>query len=150
MMRRIFSLWLVLVVIVTLSVPLSNAQTSATATIVGRLLDPQGAVVAGATVVAKNVETGIERTTQSNAEGLYRFDSLPPGLYDLRSTAQGFAKAEVKGVKLQVGEQRDVNFNLTVGGAAVVIDVTAAAPLVETGKTDVSNTVTTNRWPRCR
>src|SRR5881394_3698809 len=75
-----------------------------------------GAVVPGATVVAKNVDTGISRTTRSTSEGLYRFDNLPPGVYDVSVEAQGFAKGEAKSVKLQVGEQRDLNFNLVVTG----------------------------------
>jgi len=131
---------LMLTVMLLPAVPLSHAQT-ATATIVGSLLDPQGAVVANATVVARNVETGIERNTKSTSEGLYRFGNLPPGVYDVSVEAQGFAKAGAKAVKLQVGEQRDVNFNLVVSGTMATVDVTAAEPLVETGKTEVSSVI---------
>lgn len=61
MTRRTMSLLMLTVMLVS-AVPVSYAQT-ATATIVGDVIDPQGAVVANATVVARNVETGIERTT---------------------------------------------------------------------------------------
>src|SRR6185295_15626513 len=120
---------------------MSGKAQTATATIVGTLVDPQGAVVASATVVARNVDTGIERTTKSTSEGLYRFDGLPPGVYDVRVEAQGFGKSEIKGVKLQVGEQRDVNFGLSVTGKSEIVDVSAASPLVETAKTDVSSVI---------
>lgn len=139
MTRRITSL-LMLAAMLTSSIAVSHAQT-ATATIVGTVLDPQGGVVANATVVARNVDTGIERTTQSTSEGLYRFGNLPPGVYDVSVDAKGFSKAAAKAVKLQVGEQRDVNFALVVSGTSATVDVTASDALVETGKTDVSNVI---------
>jgi len=112
-----------------------------TGSIVGTVTDPQGGVVSDATVVARQVDTGIERTTKTTSDGLFRFDSLPPAVYNIRVEASGFAKAEVNGVKLQVGEQRDVNLKLAVTGATITVDVTAAAPLVETSKTDVSSVI---------
>ncbi|HXI90569.1 MAG TPA: TonB-dependent receptor [Blastocatellia bacterium] len=139
MTRRITSL-LMLAAMLTSSIAVSYAQT-ATATIVGTVLDPQGAVVANANIVARNVDTGIERSTKSTSEGLYRFGNLPPGVYDVRIDAQGFSKAEAKAVRLQVGEQRDVNFALVVSGTTATVDVTASDVLVETGKTDVSSVI---------
>ncbi len=139
MTRRITSL-LMLTALLTSSIAVGDAQT-ASATIVGTVLDPQGAVVVNANVVARNVDTGIERTTKSTSEGLYRFSNLAPGVYDVRIEAQGFSKAEVKSVKLQVGEQRDVNFSLSVSGTTATVDITSAEPLVETSKTDVSSVI---------
>src|SRR6185436_15760530 len=131
---------LLLSVLLLPSAPAGFAQT-ATATIVGSVLDPQGAVVTNANVVARNVDTGIERTTKSTSEGLYRFENLPPGVYDVSVKAQGFADANAKAVRLQVGEQRDVNFALVVSGTTATVDVTSAEPLLETGKTDVSSVI---------
>ena len=139
MTRRTMSL-LMLTVMLLSTVPISYGQT-ATATIVGTVLDPQGAVVANANVVARNVETGIERATKSTSEGLYRFGNLRPGVYDVSVEARGFANGGAKAVRLQVGEQRDVNFNLVVSGSTATVDVTAAEPLVETGKTEVSSVI---------
>ena len=112
-----------------------------TGSIVGTVTDPQGGVVADATVVARQVDTGIERTTKTTSDGLYRFDSLPPAIYNIRVQATGFSNAQVNGVRLQVGEQRDVNIKLAVSGATITVDITAAAPLVETTKTDVSSVI---------
>ncbi|HWO01990.1 MAG TPA: carboxypeptidase regulatory-like domain-containing protein [Blastocatellia bacterium] len=140
MTRRVVSLLLTLTLISMFPAMTGKAQT-ATATIVGTVLDPQGAVVANADVTARNVDTGIERTTKSTSEGLYRFGNLPPGVYDVRVETQGFGKAEAKGVKLQVGEQRDVNFALVVSGSTATVDITAGEALVETSKTDVSSVI---------
>ena len=140
MTRRLVSQLLTLTLLAASLTTLCNAQ-SATATIVGTVVDPQGAVLQGATVVARKVDTGIERTTKTTSDGLYRFDSLPPGVYDIRVEAQGFGKSEVKAVRLQVGELRDVNVTLSVSGKSEVVDISAAAPLIETAKTDVSNVI---------
>src|SRR5947209_10128065 len=94
MIRRCMSL-LTLIAMLASVLAVGYAQT-ATATIVGTVLDPQGAVVSNATVVAKNVDTGIERTTRSTSEGFYRFDNLPPGVYDVSAEAQGFSRAEAR------------------------------------------------------
>jgi hypothetical protein len=121
---------------------LSSVVGHAQSTVIGTVVDPKGAVVKDATVVAKNVHTGIERTTTTSSDGLYRFDNLPPGDYDVRVDSAGFAPAKAENVKLQVGERRDVNFNLQVGSATGQVTITSELPLVETTKTDVSTVVT--------
>jgi hypothetical protein len=108
------------------------------ATITGRALDPKGASVPNATVTATNTGTGIVRTTSTTSDGLYRFDNLPPGVYDVAMDVPGFNKAEAKSVRLSVGDLRDVNFNLELAGQKQSVVVTSEAPLVEATKTDVS------------
>jgi len=111
------------------------------ATITGRALDPKGASVFNAVVMATNTETGITRTTQTTSDGLYRFENLAPGIYNVAIDASGFSRAEAKSVKLQIGEQRDVNFNLELAGQKQSVVVTSELPLVETTKTDVSTVI---------
>jgi hypothetical protein len=103
----------------------ARAQSAGFATITGRALDPKGASVPKATIAATNTETGIKRTTLTTNDGLYRFENLPPGLYNVNIDVAGFAKAEVSGVKLQVGEQRDINFDLTLEGQQQSVLVTS-------------------------
>lgn len=117
------------------------AQSAAFATITGRVLDPKGATVPDISVTATNAETGLVRTTKTTSEGLYRFDNLAPGIYNVTVEAAGFAKAEANSIKLQVGEQRDVNFSLELAGQKQTVVVTSEMPLVETTKTDVSTVV---------
>jgi carboxypeptidase family protein/TonB-dependent receptor-like protein len=111
---------------------------SATATILGTVSDPQGNSVPDASVVAKNVDTGIERTTTTTTDGLYRLPNLPPGDYDVSVEKAGFSKAVAKGVHINVGDQRDVNFKLALATVATEVKVTAETPLIETTKTDTS------------
>src|SRR5258708_37553101 len=136
-MRNLRILFAMLVILVL--VPgLAYSQSSAFATITGRALDPKGASVPNATVTATNTETGIVRTTTTTSDGLYRFDNLAPGIYDVTMNVGGFNKAEAKNIKVQVGEQRDVNFNLELAGQQQSVVVTSEMPRVETTKPDVS------------
>src|SRR5919197_1507627 len=100
-----------LVVLLTMAfllAPLAMVYAQATATIRGRVSDPQDAVMVGVRVVARNVATGIERDTTTTSDGVYVIPFLPSGTYNVRAEAPNFAKAETPGVKLQVGETRDV------------------------------------------
>ncbi|HKV24973.1 MAG TPA: TonB-dependent receptor [Candidatus Acidoferrum sp.] len=130
-----------LAVLLLISAVGAKAQSAAFATISGRALDPKGASVAGATVTAANTETGITRTTQTTSDGLYRFENLPPGLYNVTIEASGFAKGQANAVKLQVGEQRDINFNLELAGQQQSVVVTSELPLIEATKTDTSTVI---------
>lgn len=104
-------------------------------------MDPKGASIPNAKVTATNTETGIARTTQTTNDGLYRFENLSPGVYDVAIEASGFSKGEAKQVKLQVGEQRDVNFDLQLAGQQESVVVTSELPLIEQTKTDVSTVI---------
>jgi hypothetical protein len=125
-----------------LMLSLANVAYGQGATITGRVIDPRGASVPNATITATNAETGITRTTTTTSDGLYRFDNLAPGLYNVMLNVSGFNKAEARSVKLQVGEARDINFNLELAGQQQSVVVTSELPLVETSKTDVSTVIT--------
>src|SRR5947209_12247900 len=68
----------------------------------GRVTDPNGAVLPGATVVIKNVETNGEQTATANEEGAYNFPLLQPGKYSLTVTSQGFAQVTRDGLVVAV------------------------------------------------
>lgn len=121
---------------------LANAQSASTATISGTVVDPQGAVVAGAKVTATNIATGVPRSVNTTSTGNYVIPNLTPATYDIKVEAKGFSEGVGKGVKLNVGDQKSLNFNLTVAGSSQTVEVTAEAPLIETTKTDVSTSVT--------
>ena len=116
-------------------------QSASFATITGHAQDLNGESVPGATVTATNVETGMTMLTQTTSDGIYRFDNLPPGIYDLSIEAQSFATTQAKSVKLQIGEDLDINFNLRLTGQTQTIIVTTELPLVERTKTDVSTVI---------
>lgn len=139
-MRKGYSFLLTLMLSVLLG-GVAYGQGGGSATITGRAVDPKGATVPGAKVTAANSETGSVRTSTTTSDGLFRFENLAPGVYDVTLEAAGFTKAETKGLKVQVGEIRDVNFNLEVAGQKQMVVVTSELPLVEVSKTDVSTVI---------
>lgn len=102
----------------------AQAQAS-TGQISGIVRDGQGAAVAGTTVTATNTQTGLERSTAASADGVYRFVLLPPGVYKVTAQASGFAKAEMTGVTVNVGQIADINITLGVGAVSEAVTVTA-------------------------
>lgn len=107
----------------------------------GTVVDPQGAVVSGATVTATNLETNIVTTTTSDSSGLFRFNLLPVGTYTVEFKAQGFKTIEQKGVAVRAGDDTGLNaIKMTIGEASSTLEVTAAAPLVDTTQAQVTNT----------
>ena len=82
----------------------SSAQQAATATLRGRVVDPNGSVVSGAQVIARHKATGVKRTTTTNDEGIFVISNLAAGDYEVRAQAQGFAERLFPLVTLQVGQ----------------------------------------------
>jgi hypothetical protein len=140
-MRRLRVL-LCAVLICCLPVAMLNAQSASSATITGQVVDPQGAVIINATVTATNVATGVSHSAKTTSSGNYTIPNLPPGTYDVKAEATKFSTGQSKNVKLNVGNQVDLNFSLTIGAASQTVEVSAEAPLIETTKTEVSSSVT--------
>jgi hypothetical protein len=130
------------ILITTLSTAAIFAQAQATAAdLVGTVTDPNGAAVAGASVTAKNTATNISRTVTSNDNGEYQFIGLPPGGYEITTSASGFKKS-VAPVTLTIGQSAALTIKLEIGSQDVVVDVPAdSVELVETTRTAVSNTI---------
>ena len=81
---------------------LSALGQSGTSTIRGTVTDPQGNVVAGASVTLSSAEKSFSRSAVTNSEGGYTFSLVPPGAYMLQAEAKGFKKVVVSDVKDQV------------------------------------------------
>jgi hypothetical protein len=103
-----------------------------TATILGTITDSSGAVIPGASLTARHVETGQTRTTISGENGSYRFAALPVGGYELRVELPGFQTAVHTGLTLAVAEEAVVNFTLQAGTVQETVTVTSEASLVNT------------------
>jgi hypothetical protein len=116
-------------------------QTAGTGSITGTVKDVSGAVVPGARVTVTNVDTGASRTQETTPAGLYSVPYLQPGTYEIRATKPGFSPIVRKGVVLQVGQTLNIDLQLKLQAARQTVTVTAAAPLVDTQKTDVSQVI---------
>src|SRR5580700_258756 len=92
-------------------------------TITGTVADPAGAVVAGAAVEAKNVDTGVVFDTVTSATGNYTISNLPVGNYEVDVTVQGFKKYVRTGITVQVAQVLRVDGVLEVGAATESVTV---------------------------
>lgn len=110
----------------------------------GRVVDPVGAVVPGATVAATKTDTGIVRTTVTNGAGLYTLPALEPGTYDINVQASGFNQSQKKSITLVTDTILTLDFTLTVAGTTQQVEVTSETPLVETTQSGVSGSLQTN------
>ncbi|MBV9957937.1 MAG: TonB-dependent receptor [Acidobacteria bacterium] len=118
----------------------ASAQTFR-GTILGTVTDPNGAVVPGATVMAKNLGTGISRMTMTDADGNYSIAELPIGRYEVSVISQGFNNARVTDVAVEVSAEKRVDVALTVAGGDTVVTV-AAETQVETTSNTLGGTIT--------
>jgi len=106
----------------------------------GTVKDPSGAVVSNAQVVAtSNILVG-NKTTNTDANGYYRFANLPPGSYVITVTAKGFRTTKREGLIIEIGHLPTVDFALEVGGTDTVVEVTGATPVIDV----TQNTTQTN------
>ena len=138
-MIRLRSLLLVSFVLLGLATSHSFAQTGS---ITGQILDPSGAAVANAAVTATSESTGFTATVTSTSAGVYNFAALPPTVYTIKVSAEGFAEMVRRGVVLNIAATLPINFNLAVASAAASVDVqdVTVAP-VETDSFQLSTVV---------
>ncbi len=121
-----------LVVFLSAALPLS-AQTPDTATIHGQVIDQSRAPVSGVHISAKNAQTGLERTAQSDSAGNFSIAGLSvAGNYDIIASKAGFAEANLKAVTLAGGATAELNLQLNVAGGQTQVTVTGVAGQVRT------------------
>lgn len=116
-----------------------------TAQIVGTITDSTGARVQGANITASNVDTGIDRSTTSSANGYYTIPLLKPGNYLIRVLKDGFKPVSVTNVTLAVGNNVTHDFALQVGSVSEAVTVTGGVALVETQNGTIKRVVERQR-----
>lgn len=119
----------------------ASAQSSVHATLSGRVSDPSGAAMAGASVSLTHAETGIAQSATTNAEGLYDFVRVVPGRYVLEATSAGFGRAR-QTIALAVNDAAVVN--LAVPLTAVDSAVTVTAPIRPVSRSAAVSAVVTS------
>ena len=126
--KRLLALAAAAVMILTLAMPM-HAQTAATGTISGTVTDSTGAVVANASVLITDTDTGVTRTVPTNSEGSYTATFLQPGHYEVAVSSTGFGKVNRKNLILTVGQTLTVDTSLTTGSVATEVVVTSESPI---------------------
>jgi outer membrane receptor protein involved in Fe transport len=109
--------------------------------IVGNVTDSTAASVSGATVTLINNGTNERKTAQTSADGSYQFLNLNPGSYRLETEMQGFKREGRNNLELEVGAALRIDVTLQVGDATQTVEVSAAAPLIQTENATLSQVV---------
>ena len=110
-------------------------------TVLGTVTDPNGAVVPAASVSARNIATGIERTTTSDEFGNFSIAELQTGTYEVKVEKSGFQSSTVTGVLVGVSAERRVDVTLTVAGSQATVIIASSAQ-VETTSNTLGGTIT--------
>ena len=117
-----------------------HAQTSF-GTILGTVTDTSQAAIPGVAITVTNVNTGIARHVDTDAVGSYRVDSLNPGMYTVKAEHPGFQTTEATNTQVQVAVITTTNITMQVGTVTQTVEVTAAAPLLQTAAATVGTVV---------
>jgi len=132
----------IILVFVLLAAVTVSAQTFR-GTILGTATDASGAVVAGAKVTVKNLGTGLERTTETSADGSYALPELPIGTYTVTVVLTGFQTFEAKRVTVDIAGERRVDAAMRPGQVSSTVEVSGESlPLVETTTNDMGGVLT--------
>jgi hypothetical protein len=115
-------------------------QTVTSASLSGRIADTNGAVVSGANLTATNLETNQKQVATSDYGGRYKFPYLQVGTYNLSVEAKGFSLL-TKQLTVTVGQALDLPLILEVGGIAEHVNISSDVPLIETVRTQVTETI---------
>src|SRR5437667_1288387 len=132
-----FGLSLLLILVIA---PVASSQTQiTTGTIQGTVTDANGAIVPGANVEIKNLDTNFSKTLTTDDGGRFVSLALPPGNYSVTVSKQGFGTLVVEKAELTVGQALALPLSMKVSG--VQERVTVTAPTVDTVKTESSSTL---------
>jgi hypothetical protein len=136
---------LLLTLVFAALVPTSTALAQSTAaTVTGSVLDEQKAALPGATVTIRNLDSGQSRSTVSDARGAFQLAGLPPGKYEVSAELAGFGKLVRSDLSLTVAQEVTLALTLRVATLEEAVTVTAELPLVETTRSALGTTITTN------
>jgi hypothetical protein len=141
-MQRIWGLRTCFVLLVVLAFAAGAQAQFETATVVGTIRDSSGAVVPDAKVTLTNTATGVSTTRTTTGEGTFEFVTVRGGVYLLTAEKAGFSIALTDNVQVQVGARLRVDMQMAVGQLSEKVEVTAAAPLLETDSSQRSQVIT--------
>src|SRR5208282_2782333 len=106
----------------------------------GRVTDPSGAIVPGASVVVQSLATGVQQSAETNRAGLYRFPVVMPGTYSITASLKGFRDVQVL-VRVLVGNTTSQDIKLRVGASADTVKVIGTTPLLRPEESSASTVI---------
>jgi len=137
MQRKSYStIWILalfLLAALVLAIPLGAQDV--TASITGNVTDASGAAIVGATVVARDLDRGTAYSTATDAAGFYNLARLPGSRYEVKVTNAGFEASVQPSVELVINQVAKLDFQLKVGNVNQTVEVTSAAPILQTETT---------------
>ena len=138
-MRKILSFSFAALLVFALSALSAMAQSTTTGAIAITVTDPKGAVVPGATITARNVETNKEETATADDEGRARLANLQPGNYTVTVKGSGFGDFTQENVVVEVGTVNPIEASMSITGGTNIVQVTSEAPVINTEQQDFSS-----------
>ena len=123
-------------VILLCAIALACFGQADTGSLSGRVADPSDAVVADASIVIRNVDTGLVQKSTSNGTGNFEFTSLPVGAYTLEAEHAGFKTARLTNIVIAVANRISVNVVLTVGETTQTVEISSQTPILQTETSD--------------
>jgi hypothetical protein len=137
--------WFVGLLVIAIWILFAPSALAQNAQITGLVKDSSGAIIPGATVTARNVDTGLTRTAVTEGSGEYRLPSLPPGRYSVATELSGFSTETRPDIVLIIDQTAILNFTLKPAAIAETVTVTGDSPIVDVTRSDVSTSVSTQQ-----
>ena len=134
--------WRALAALALVASPVVAVAQTNRGSMAGRVTDPTGAVVAGATIVARNTGTGVTARTVSTSAGDFSLPQLPLGSYDVSVSAGSFQTTTQTGVVVTINTVSTLDVHLVAGDVSQTVTVTADAPQVEIATSEIGTSVT--------
>src|SRR3954451_3148580 len=128
--------------LIALSVTSVSSAQQGTTELRGRVVDTQGAVLPGVSVVVRNQATGMVRETVSSEDGSFIASGIVPGVYEVTAELQGFKKFNRKDLQLEVGKTATIEVKLEVGSVEETVNVSAESPLVDVTSKEIGGNIT--------
>ena len=127
--------------ICSLALCLAAFSQSQLASLAGRVTDPSGGVVTGASIELKNIDTGEHFRVDTNSTGAYLLPIVKPGKYELQAEASGFKRYQRTGLVLETGVQARLDVQMEVGSIQDSVTVEASAPQLQSESSVIGNVV---------
>ena len=139
--RTNYPICLLGLILTLLFLPKIAAAQTVTGTLRGTVSDSKGAVVPGADVVIRNMETGQERTLKTGSEGVYVAPFMPLGRYTITATGPGFSKVAQENIELGLNQTLVVNFELNPSAVTEAVVVTSEAAPINTTNAEIKGSL---------